>query len=107
MGVGSILYVITGALYGIAFHLLMLFFFRDAPLRKRILVGSLFGLGLWILNFYLILSWLQPMLQGDDWIVRMIPPWVAGLTHLVFAWTMLLGEGFSRFERVKQPSGAS
>ena len=36
---------------------------------KRFVVSTLIGLALWIANFYLILSWLQPMLQGDNWIV--------------------------------------
>ena len=35
-------------------------------------------------------DWLQPLLFHGDWIVTMIPPWVAALTHLVFAWTMAL-----------------
>ncbi len=106
LAVGSILYVVTGSLYGIVFHLVMEWFFSDASRGKRWLVGSLFGLALWIVNFYLILSWLQPLLQGDNWIVRMVPPWVAVLTHLTFAWTMIVGEGFSRFERTAktQPS---
>ncbi len=98
LAVGSLLYIVTGAIYGIVFHLLMLWFFGDADPKKRFVVGSLFGLALWIVNFYAILSWLQPMLQGGNWIVRLVPPWVAALTHLAFAWTMLLGLRFSEFD---------
>jgi hypothetical protein len=96
--VGCTLYILTGALYGIAFHLIMSSWFPDAPKGKRFVVASLIGLGLWIVNFYLILSWLQPLLLGNNWIVRMVPVWVGALTHLAFAWTMLIGEFWGRFE---------
>jgi hypothetical protein len=50
-------------------------------------------------NFYLVLSWLQPLLLGGDWIVVMIPWWVGALTHLAFVWTIFLGENFAgRFQ---------
>jgi hypothetical protein len=97
--VGCALYLVTGGLYGIVFHLLMSTRFADSPPRTRFLVASAIGLGLWVANFYLVLSWLQPALLGDNWIVRLIPFWVGALTHLAFGWTMLLGESWSgRFE---------
>ena len=102
---GCTLYILTGALYGVAFHLIMSAWFPDAPKGKRLLVGSLIGLGLWIVNFYLILSWLQPVLLGDNWIVRMVPIWVGALTHLAFAWTMLIGEFWGRFEPYRRRTG--
>jgi len=92
--VGCVLYVITGALYGIVIHLALTVYFADAPASKRFLVGTAIGLGLWIVNFYLILSWLQPMLLGGSWIVRLVPIWVGALTHLAFAWTVVVAEGW-------------
>ena len=53
---------------------------------------------MWIVNFYLILSWLQPALLGGRWIVDQIPIWVAVLTHLAFAWTIWAGEVWGRVE---------
>lgn len=38
------------------------------------------------------------MLQGDNWIVRLVPFWVAVLTHLAFVWTTFLGEFWGKFE---------
>lgn len=96
--VGCTLYVLTGALYGIAFHLIMSLWFPEASKGKRFVVASLIGIALWIANFYLILSWLQPLLLGGNWIVRMVPVWVGLATHLAFAWTMLIGEIWGRFE---------
>jgi len=47
---------------------------------------------LWGVNFYGILSWLQPALFGGNWIVdpQYLPPWVAAGTHLVFGLSMAL-----------------
>lgn len=92
--IGSGLYILTGASFGIVFHLAMRLMFRDASVGKRFLLATIFGLGLWIVSFYLILSWLQPMLLGDNWIVRLVPVWVAAATHLCFAWCLLVGEMF-------------
>ena len=61
-------------------------------------VATALGLGVWIVNFHLILSWLQPVLLGGRWIVDEIPFWVAALTHLAFAWTIWVGEYWGRFE---------
>lgn len=99
--VGCILYLVTGGLYGVVFHLLMSTLFLDAPFMTRLVVASAIGLGLWIINFYLILSWLQPLMLGGSWILTELPFWVAALTHLVFAWTMLAGEAWGGFERQK------
>lgn len=96
--VGSVLYLLTGALFGIGIHLIFSIFFADANRGKRFLVATGLGLALWIVNFYLILSWLQPLLLGGDWIVRLIPIWVGALTHLAFAWTIAAAEGWGRFE---------
>lgn len=96
--VGCMLYLATGALFGIAFHLVLSLQFRDAPLGRKFAVATGLGLALWIFNYYLVLSWLQPMLLGGNWIVRLVPVWVAALTHLCFAWTVAAGESWGRFE---------
>jgi len=96
--IGCMLYLATGALFGVLFHLTMSLFFRDAPRGRKFAIATAMGLGLWIFNYYLVLSWLQPMLLGGNWIVRLVPIWVAALTHLCFAWTVAAGEFWGRFE---------
>ncbi len=94
--VGCALFLATGAMYGALLHLVLSKYFGQASVGKQFGVATVLGLGLWVVNFYGILSWLQPLLLGGDWIVRLIPPWVGALTHLAFAWTVALGEVWGR-----------
>lgn len=96
--VGCILYLVTGALYGIAFHLVMSAFFNKSNTLVRFIVATLIGVTLWVVNFYAILSWLQPTLLGGNWIIEQTPIWVAVATHVAFAWTMFVIESFGKFE---------
>lgn len=96
--VGCALYLATGAMLGILFHLFWMARLRQATMGHRLLVATLAGLGLWIFNFYLLLSWLQPLLLDGNWIVEMVPWWVGALTHLAFTWTLAVFEIWGRFE---------
>jgi hypothetical protein len=96
--IGCVLYVATGALYGVLFHLIWALYLADASTGRKLAAATAMGLALWIFNFYLILSWLQPLLLGDNWIVRLVPFWVGALTHLAFAWTIFVGEIWGKFE---------
>lgn len=88
--IGCCLYLLTGMLLGIPFHLIQTLLPISTRLPARFLVASALGTAVWLFNFYAVLTWLQPLLFGGDWIVRMIPWWVGLLTHLIFAWTMVL-----------------
>ncbi len=92
LAVGCCLYIATGMLLGIPFQMAIARFIPNAKLGVRLVLATVLGLVLWVINFYGILAWLQPLLFGGSWIVdpNLLPPWVAALTHLVFAWTMAL-----------------
>jgi hypothetical protein len=96
--IGVILYIVTGSMIGIVFELIMAKYLKDAGRLQKILVAISIGVGLWIINFYVILSWLQPALFGGSWILQMIPWWVAALNHIVFALTMLAIGEWGHFE---------
>ncbi|MBX9789228.1 MAG: hypothetical protein K2Y37_09965 [Pirellulales bacterium] len=90
LAIGCCLYLATGMLYGMLFEIVLTRYLAQLSAPVRLTAVSALSLALWIVNFYGILSWLQPMLFGGRWIVDQVPPWVAALTHLVFGWTMLL-----------------
>jgi hypothetical protein len=87
LAVGCCLYIATGMLLGIPFHLVFTRF-ADRSLTQRAVWATVLATALWLINFYAILVWLQPLLFGGNWIVAEIPIWVAALTHLVFGWSM-------------------
>jgi hypothetical protein len=88
LAIGCCLYLATGMLYGIVFQLFLTRFAAQATLAGRLVWASGLAIAVWLVNFYGILSWLQPLLFGGDWIIRLVPWWVAMLTHLVYGWTM-------------------
>lgn len=89
LAIGCCLYLATGMLLGVPYQLALTRFAPRSFTSRFVLVTAM-SLALWLVNFYGILSWLQPLLIGGAWIVEQIPWWVAALTHLVFGWTMLL-----------------
>ena len=50
--------------------------------------GVAFGLLIWIVNFYLLLSWIQPLINGREYILSAIPWWVAAVTHALYGLTV-------------------
>ncbi len=90
-------YLLTGMFGGIPFHLILSRYFANDAFVKRFVVASIMGIGVWLINFYGIIRWAQPLLIGGDWIIREIPIPVAVATHLVFGWTMLLLSHWGRF----------
>lgn len=97
LATGCCLYLATGMLLGIPFHLVLSRWYADASLQRRLGVVSVMALGVWLINFYAILSWLQPVLFGGTWIVDFVPWPIAALTHLVFGWTMALVQPLGNF----------
>jgi hypothetical protein len=98
LALGCCLYLATGALYGAIIHILLSKYFAGKAKTTRFAAASAMGLGIWLVNFYGILSWAQPMFFGGSWILEMVPFWVAALTHLVFAWTIYLVDEWGYFD---------
>jgi hypothetical protein len=98
LAMGCCLYLGTGMLYGVAFQMLLAALPPRHKLFPRLALASAVALAIWLVNFYGILSWLQPALLGGNWIVDLVPWWVAALTHLVFGWTMVLAYPWGLYE---------
>ena len=90
LAVGCCLYIGTGMILGVPFHLLLTRFTEKSKLLARLAFGSVLAISMWLVHYYAILAWLQPLLFDGNWIVEKIPWWVAAATHLVFGCTMVL-----------------
>ncbi|MFO0909089.1 MAG: hypothetical protein U0794_12200 [Isosphaeraceae bacterium] len=90
LAMGCCLYLGTGMLLGIPVSLAIRKFAGSAGLIARLITGSVVALVIWAVNFYAILSWLQPALFGGRWITdgTLLPWWVAAATHVVFGATV-------------------
>jgi hypothetical protein len=97
LAIGVCLYLATGMLLGVPFQLMLTRWFARESFSRRFVATTMLALGLWVFNYYVLLSWLQPLLFGGNWIVSMIPWWVAALTHLIFGWTVLLAQPWGVF----------
>jgi len=90
LALGCLMYLATGMLYGLLFVVTLSYFLPNAGLWGRLVACSVLAVAVWVLNFYGLLSWLQPSLLGGRWIIDLVPWWVAALTHLAFGWTIAL-----------------
>lgn len=97
LAAGCCLYLGTGMFGGIPFHMVLSRWFDRSPGMVRFVVTTVLAMGVWLINYYGVLAWLQPLLIGGNWIVEQVPVVVAVLTHLVFGWTMLLVDHWGRF----------
>jgi len=88
LALGCVLYLATGMMYGMLFVLAISYLVPHAGVWARLAACSILALFVWVVNFYLLLAWLQPLLFGERWIAELIPWWVGAGTHLVFGWTV-------------------
>ncbi len=90
--IGICLYIATGMLLGIPFQVVLSRYAPHASLGVRLLWATGLALAIYVFNFYLLLSWIEPLLFGGNWIIdqQYLPWWVAVATHLVFGWTMAI-----------------
>ncbi len=101
---GICLYLGTGMLIGSVFQVVLSAFARGQSLMRRLVCASVTALVIWLVNFYGILIWLQPLVCGGNWIVnpQFHPVWVAAGTHLVFGCTMGLLSPLGEFQPASQ-----
>ncbi|HBH52957.1 MAG TPA: hypothetical protein DDY91_13810 [Planctomycetaceae bacterium] len=95
---GCCLYLGTGMLLGAIFQPVFRRY-ADRSFLKRLVLGVALGVLVWVVNFYGILSWLQPLTCGGRWITdnSVLPWWVAAVTHVVFGLTMAILYPLGRF----------
>lgn len=102
--IGCCLYLGTGMLLGVPFYVALTRLTEHSSALMRYAVAAVLSILLWLINFYGILSWLQPALFGGNWIVDLIPPWVAAVTHLVFGLTIAFLYPLGQFVPYQRPT---
>jgi hypothetical protein len=100
----AIVHFSVGAAAGAVFNVLVN---RFAPPRAgvQIALGAAYGLLMWVVNFYVVIAWLQPLLVGRAYVLEMMPAGVAALTHVVYGLTLGILQPLGRFVAYR-PSGA-
>ncbi len=104
LAIGCCMYLATGMFLGIPFQLVLSKWYDDEPIWKKFAATSALSLLLWLVIYYGILVWLQPLLFNGRWIVDTVPWWVAASTHLVFGWTILIASPMGRFTKYHRTS---
>jgi len=106
LALGCCLYIGTGMVLGSLFHYVISRYAEHKPMMAKLILGTVLGVAVWFVNYYLILSWLQPALFGGDWITdnNYLPWWVALATHLVFGWSMAIMAPYGTYIPYKRPT---
>lgn len=97
LAAGACLYLLTGMIGGVPIHMILSRWFGQSTGMVRFMAATVLGIGVWLVNYYGLIRWIQPSLIGGNWILERIPIYVAVATHLVFAWTMLAAHRFGQF----------
>lgn len=92
----AVVHFSVGASAGAVFQV---FIGRYGPTRwsAQILLGALYGLLMWVVNFFFVISWLQPLLVGKAYVLELMPMWVAALTHVIYGLTLGVLQPIGRF----------
>ena len=92
----AVVHFSVGAIAGAVFHVGVNWFVPDRPVAQ-VALGALYGLLMWVVNFYGVLVWLQPRLVGEPIVLQLMPAWVAALTHVVYGLTLGMLQPLGRF----------
>jgi hypothetical protein len=92
----AIVHFSVGAAAGAVFHVLVS---RFVPARTvvHLGLGVLYGLVMWLVNFYVVIAWLQPRLVGEAFVLQLMPAWIAALTHVIYGVTLGALQPLGRF----------
>ncbi len=93
----AVVHFSVGALAGAVFHVVVNRYFPGKSWGWYIAAGAAYGVLMWIVNFYLVLTWLEPALVGQAFVLEHMPAWVAAATHIVFGVTLGLLQPLGHF----------
>jgi hypothetical protein len=92
----AVVHFSVGASAGAVFQVAISRFLPDRwPLQ--IVLGAAYGMLMWLVNFFLVIAWLQPLLVGEAYVLDLMPIWVAALTHVIYGLTLGVLQPLARF----------
>ncbi len=92
-------HTLTGAICGAPIHVIVCRYFPDKNFIARTLLSVVLGLVMWLVNFYLILSWLQPLVTDSSTILEQTPIGIAVANHVAFTFFVLAFQPFGVFKK--------
>ncbi len=92
----AVVHFSVGALAGAVFHVLVNWLVPGRT-ATQIALGAAYGLLMWIVNFYVVIAWLQPRLVGEAYVLELMPAWIAALTHVIYGVTLGVLQPLGRF----------
>jgi len=92
----AVVHFSIGAAAGALFHVLVNFYTPERA-TLHVVLGVLYGLLMWIVNFYVAIPWLQRDVFGHAYVLQLMPWWVAALTHVVYGLTLGVLQPLGRF----------
>ncbi len=93
----AVVHASVGAVAGAIFHVGLAFFVPERP-ALQIALGAAYGLLMWLVNLYIAIPFLQAEIWGEVLVLKVMPWWVAAVTHLIYGLTLGLLEPLGRFE---------
>lgn len=92
----AVVHFSVGAIAGAVFHVAVNYLIPDRA-GLQLLLGAIYGLLMWVVNFYVVIAWLQPRLFGQAYVLELMPVWVAAATHVVYGVTLGALQPLGRF----------
>jgi len=83
----AVVHFSVGALGGAVFHVLVSFK-TPAKVTTTWALGAAYGFLMWVVNFYVVIEWVQMSLYGQAYVLELMPVWVAVLSHVLYGLTL-------------------
>jgi hypothetical protein len=61
---------------------------------------------MWVVNFYVVILWMQPRLVGEAYVLQLMPAWVAMMTHVIYGLTIGVLQPLGRFSPYRPAEAA-
>jgi len=92
----AVVHFSVGAMAGAVYHVIVNFFVPGRT-ALQVVLGGIYGLLLWAVNFHIVIAWLQPHVFGRPYVLELMPTWVAIATHVAYGLTLGLLQPLGRF----------